>query len=317
MTAEVPISCKYESFNTLIKINDPELLLEVFLSQLTPEYGSNIQVEMYEKKNSVWEKNMANGNFTSHFDEDKQSILQHKIDPDKINTWFYQPSQKGWYCAYKPLSSKQSAMFFSTNNAENIIDEDYIQLLFGFYCHQLCSLEGTYRDNQTGLYNRKAFDFRIESLLHKHEMVRRNNPCNPSFFVMLDIDNFKDINDTYGHLYGDEVLTIISKLMNDSFREYDLLFRYGGEEFSVVLMDIDNDICKQVLNRFRKKVENYDYPKLEKVTISLGYTDFNRELSVKELIDQADRALYYSKENGRNAAHQYQDLIKQGLIAHI
>ncbi len=317
MSAEVPLACKYESFNTLIKINDPELLLEVFLSQLTPEYGSNIQVEMYEHKASVWKQNMSNGHFSSDFDKDKQSILDQKIDPDKTNTWFYQPSLNGWFCVYKPLSNKQYAMFFSVNNAENIIDEDYIQLLFGFYCHQLCSLEGTYRDNQTGLYNRKAFDFRIESLLHKHDIVRRNNQCSPSFFVMLDIDNFKDINDSYGHLYGDEVLTIISKLMNDSFREYDLLFRYGGEEFSVVLMDIDNDICNQVLNRFRMKVESYDYPKLDKVTISLGYTDFNRKLSVDQLIEQADRALYYSKENGRNTTHQYQDLIKQELIANV
>jgi diguanylate cyclase (GGDEF)-like protein len=134
---------------------------------------------------------------------------------------------------------------------------------------------------------------------------------------MLDIDNFKDINDTYGHLYGDEVLTIIAKLMNDSFREYDLLFRYGGEEFSVVLMDIDDEICKQVLNRFRLKVENYDYPKPDKVTISLGYTNFNRELTVGQLIDQADRALYFSKENGRNATHKYQDLVKQKSISAI
>ena len=317
MSAEVSIACKYESFNTLIKINDPELLLEVFLSQLIPEYGSNIQVEIFERKGAEWQKNIVNGCSSSDFDEDRQFILLHKIDPDKTKTWFYQPSQNGWYCAYKPLSSRQYAMFISIDSPDNIIDEDYIQLLFGFYCHQLCSLEGTYRDNQTELYNRKAFDLRMDSLLHKHNMSRRNNPCNPSFFVMLDIDNFKDINDTYGHLYGDEVLTIIAKLMNDSFREYDLLFRYGGEEFSVVLMDIDDEICKQVLNRFRLKVENYDYPKPDKVTISLGYTNFNRELTVGQLIDQADRALYFSKENGRNATHKYQDLVKQKSISAI
>lgn len=314
MSTEVSIACKYESFNTLIKINDPELLLEVFMSQLIPDYGEKIQLEIFERKGFEWQKLIVNGYSTTDFDEDRQFVLEHKIDPDHTNSWFYQSSQNGWYCAYKPLSSKQYAMYISTGTDEDIIDEEYIQLLFGFYCHQLCSLEGTYRDNLTGLYNRKAFDLRMHSLLNKKFPARRKNMSLPSVYVMLDIDHFKDINDLHGHLYGDETLTIIAKIMTDSFREYDLLFRYGGEEFAAVLMDIDNEVCKKVLDRFRYKVENHLFPKKDTVTISIGYTDFNRDLTVEQLIDQADKALYYGKQHGRNAIHQYQSLVEQQLI---
>lgn len=314
MSPEVSIACKYESFNTLIKINDPELLLEVFMSQLVPDYGEKIQLEIFYRKGFEWEKLLENGYSTADFDEDRQFILEHKINPDDTNTWFYQSSQNGWYCAYKPLSSKQYAMFISTGSDEDIIDEEYIQLLFGFYCHQLCSLEGTYRDNLTGLYNRKAFDLRMTSLLNQKYPARRKNMSHPSVYVMLDIDHFKEINDTHGHLYGDETLSIIAKIMTDSFREYDLLFRYGGEEFAAVLMDIDDEVCKQVLNRFKSKVENFDFPKQDTITISIGYTDFDRNLTVEQLIDQADKALYYAKEHGRNAIHQYKSLVEQKLI---
>lgn len=314
MSPEVSIACKYESFNTLIKINDPELLLEVFMSQLVPDYGEKIQLEIFNRKGFEWEKLLKNGYSTANFNEDRQFVLEHKINPDDTNTWFYQSSQNGWYCAYKPLSSKQYAMFISTGSEEDIIDEEYIQLLFGFYCHQLCSLEGTYRDNLTGLYNRKAFDLRMTSLLNKKHPARRKNMSHPSVYVMLDIDHFKEINDTHGHLYGDETLSIIAKIMTDSFREYDLLFRYGGEEFAAVLMDIDDEMCKQVLNRFKSKVEHYDFPKQDRITISIGYTDFDRKLTVEQLIDQADKALYYGKEHGRNAIHQYQSLVEQKLI---
>ncbi len=316
MTAEVSIACKYESFNTLVQINDPELLLEVFLSQLTPDYTGQVEVEIFERRGFEWYKLHIHGNTSTDFDEQRRFILEHKLDPDETSSWFYQASQTGWYCGYKPLSSKQYAMFFSIGNPEeNLIDEDYIQLLFGFYCHQLCSLERTYRDNLTGLYNRKAFDLRMAALLqNSNNPARRNNLSKPSVFVMLDIDLFKEVNDEYGHRYGDEVLTIVARLMTDSFREYDLLFRYGGEEFAAVLMDIENEICIQVLNRFRQAVEAYQFPKQHKVSISIGYTDFDRKLGLDALIDQADKALYYSKQHGRNRISHYQQLLKEGEI---
>ncbi len=316
MTAEVSIACKYESFNALVQINDPDQLLEAFLSQLTPDYNGKVETEIFERKGFDWHKMLAHGNSTTDFDPQRKFILEHKISPEQTSSWFYQASQGGWYCGYQPLSNKQYAMFFSLENQQDeIIDEAYVQLLFGFYCHQLCGLERTYRDTLTGLYNRKAFDMRMTALLEKGDSpARRSNLARPAVFVMLDIDLFKQVNDEYGHRYGDEVLTTVARLMVDSFREYDLLFRYGGEEFSAVLMDIENEACIQVLDRFRSAVEAHQFPKGHSLTISIGYSDFDRKLTLEQLIDQADRALYYSKEKGRNRISYYQDLLLQGKL---
>lgn len=305
MTVITSIACKYESFSALVKINDPELLLDVFLDQLAPEYTQELQVEIYECLNDVWHKVIRNGCTTLDFDPAKRQVLETRIDPDKTNIWFYDAKLDGWFCAYKPLSGKQFTLFISITDPEHLIDEEYIQLLFSFYCHQLLSLESTYRDSLTGLYNRRAFDQRMKSLLNLQNRPRRQNQMMPSYFVMLDIDNFKDINDEQGHLYGDEVLAIVARIMTDSFRDYDLLFRYGGEEFTAVLMDIDEELCIRALDRFRQNIEQHQFPKNNQVTVSLGYTNFDTQLTIDEIIDRADKALYLSKHNGRNQINKY------------
>jgi diguanylate cyclase (GGDEF)-like protein len=305
MPEATSIACKYESFSALVKINDPELLLDVFLNQLAPDYSQELQVEIYERLNNVWHKVIRNGCTTLEFDAEKRKILESRIDPDKTDIWFYDAKLGGWFCAYKPLSGKQFTLFLSIKDPDNLVDEEYIQLLFSFYCHQLLSLESTYRDSLTGLYNRRAFDQRMKSLLNLQNRPRRQNQLTPSYFVMLDIDYFKNINDDYGHLYGDEALAIVARIMTDSFRDYDLLFRYGGEEFTAVLMDIDEELCIKALDRFRQNIENHQFPKGNKVTVSLGYTDFNTHLTIEEIVDRADKALYLSKHNGRNQINKY------------
>jgi diguanylate cyclase (GGDEF)-like protein len=305
MSAITSIECKYESFNALVKINDPELLLEVFLDQLAPHHTQVHQVEIFERFGTQWRKVIANGCTTLEFDAKKRSVLENRIDPEAVNAWFYDSDLQGWLCAYKPLTNKQFALFLGNSDSDPDLDEEYVQLLFSFYCHQLRSLEGTYRDSLTGLYNRRSFDQRMTSLLGKHNLARRRNQSTPSVFVMLDIDHFKLINDEYGHLYGDEVLAIVARIMADSFREYDLLFRYGGEEFAAVLMDLDDVLAVKALERFRASVEHHAFPRNHPVTISIGYTTFDDELSTEQMIDQADKALYFCKRNGRNQVSRY------------
>jgi diguanylate cyclase (GGDEF)-like protein len=146
---------------------------------------------------------------------------------------------------------------------------------------------------------------------NKHQ--RRAINFTPTVFVMLDIDYFKAINDSKGHLFGDEVLLLLAQQMVDSFRENDLLFRYGGEEFAMVLMDVEPEQAQQTLDRFREKVASYAFPSVGRVTISVGYTLFDKRLTVDELIGQADTALYYCKNTTRNAVHSYQELVAKGL----
>jgi diguanylate cyclase (GGDEF)-like protein len=198
---------------------------------------------------------------------------------------------------------------------DKLIEEDYLQFLFHFYCHQLQMLQGTYRDALTGLYNRRAFNEKLQQLLDRSSShQRRAINFSPTVFVMLDIDYFKSINDSRGHLYGDEVLLLLAQQMTDSFRENDLLFRYGGEEFAMVLMDIDADQARQTLDRFREKIAAYKFPGIKQVTVSIGFTLFDKRLSMDALIAQADAALYHCKNSTRNAVHFYEDLKTKKLI---
>lgn len=128
-------------------------------------------------------------------------------------------------------------------------------------------------------------------------------------FAILDIDHFKHVNDEYGHLYGDEVLTLMSRLMVQAFRREDLLFRYGGEEFAVVLANADLEIAASVLERFRRKVEAYAFPQIGHKTVSIGFAAMGAEFGAEKVVLCADRALYYAKKNGRNQSHCYEALV--------
>ncbi len=170
------------------------------------------------------------------------------------------------------------------------------------------------RDALTGLLNRQAFARTMVQVHLDIENIyrRQQDHGEGSFFAMLDLDHFKSINDTYGHLHGDEVLLSFARLMESTFRHSDYLFRYGGEEFVVILTSVSPEDAKAVLERFREKVQANLFPQVGEVTVSIGVTEIDAGLPISSIIEQADRALYYIKENGRNRLACYEDLIKEG-----
>jgi diguanylate cyclase (GGDEF)-like protein len=122
--------------------------------------------------------------------------------------------------------------------------------------------------------------------------------------LMLDIDHFKNCNDRYGHLVGDAVLKEVAKGIKDSVRLIDLVGRYGGEEFLIVLIETDKKQGEIVAERIRKFIEDKSikvYDEELKVTVSIGISTFPFDSKeVKSLINKADKALYSAKESGRN-----------------
>ena len=309
------VDCKYYSFYALAKINDPELLYEAFQQQIAPGHADEIEVEVYEHSDDLWHRLTPSGGLDQNIDPSILAVLKQRFGDEDQGGWYYEGAVEGWFCSYKPLSTKQFVLSVKCRDPDKLIEEDYLQFLFHFYCHQLQMLQGTYRDALTGLYNRRAFNEKLPQLLDRNaNHQRRAINFTPTVFVMLDIDHFKMINDSQGHLFGDEVLLLLARQMTDSFRENDLLFRYGGEEFSMVLMDIEAEQAQQTLDRFRDKVAAYPFPGVDKVTVSIGFTLFDKRLSVDELISQADTALYYCKSTSRNAVHSYQELVGKGLV---
>lgn len=154
-------------------------------------------------------------------------------------------------------------------------------------------------DGLTGLLNRKAY-YEI-TLSEVHRCKRYGGKLS---LIMLDIDYFKNINDTYGHAAGDQVLLEIVGVLRSIIREYDYAFRLGGEEFMIVLPETDVKHATHLAERIRIAIENMRVLFLSHkilVTVSLGITEYRAgELDIKEAENRADEALYSAKETGRN-----------------
>jgi diguanylate cyclase (GGDEF)-like protein len=148
----------------------------------------------------------------------------------------------------------------------------------------------TLEDHLTGLANRRFMDIVLKRNFAKAVRFKR-----PLSLIMLDIDHFKKYNDTYGHSEGDKVLVDVAKVLIKETREIDLVVRYGGEEFLVLLPETDMEGALDVAERIRQTVETST-----KVTVSLGITAYHEKMHQNEIIIKADKALYKAKQNGRN-----------------
>lgn len=154
------------------------------------------------------------------------------------------------------------------------------------------------RDGLTGLYNHSA----IKEQLGR-EIVRSNRLKTPLSFAMVDVDFFKNVNDTYGHAAGDRVLKKLARLLKQRLRGTDIVGRYGGEEFAVIMTDTDAPHAAKVINEIRNvfsRLLHMSDHKEFNVTFSCGIADIRHYPDVKSLCEAADKALYEAKKKGRN-----------------
>lgn len=156
------------------------------------------------------------------------------------------------------------------------------------------------KDGLTGLFNRRYFDIHLKQMIEK-----ANKESIKLYLIMCDIDNFKHVNDTYGHQAGDKVLTIVSRILKNTLRVTDLIARFGGEEFTILLTDIDISKAIETAERVRAKIEYMDFhieDQIEplKKTISIGVTEYKKEESIESFIERADKAMYEAKTTGKN-----------------
>ncbi len=155
----------------------------------------------------------------------------------------------------------------------------------------------SYLDGLTGIFNRRFFELRI---LEEIERARR---CGTGMaVVMVDIDQFKRLNDEFGHLLGDEVLRQVSSLFHQQLRKIDVVCRYGGEEFAILLTQTNAQHALGVAEKLRRLVEGWQFPGVPRtVTLSAGVAAFpDHGTSRDELIRAADTGLYAAKQAGRN-----------------
>ncbi|WDC85056.1 GGDEF domain-containing protein [Caloramator sp. mosi_1] len=148
-------------------------------------------------------------------------------------------------------------------------------------------------DSLTGLYNKRFLTEQLSSKLEEDNV--------DTYFMMADIDYFKRINDTYGHLVGDKVLRALSNILKQNIREGDYAIRFGGEEFLLVITGVGKRDVLNIAERIRKRVESFVYQEDNfniKFTISIGVTKYKNNIDYS--IDLADEALYNAKNSGRN-----------------
>jgi len=156
----------------------------------------------------------------------------------------------------------------------------------------------TVTDPLTHIYNFRQFKMSLH-----HEVNRAKRFSGSLFLMMIDIDNFKSYNDSFGHLEGDELLKKVSEIMTKNLREIDIICRYAGDEFAVILPETDVDGAKTVANKINCEIEKYPFK--QKVTLSIGLAKKGNMMNDHDLIQRSDRALYEAKDGGKNQVCVY------------
>ena len=166
------------------------------------------------------------------------------------------------------------------------------------------------RDTLTGLLNRKTFESQFGKL-------RAEMPADGSrtcWIGLVDVDRFKAVNDSYGHVFGDEVLLLVSQIIQRSFRGNDRVYRFGGEEFVILLQDTTEQATGGALERMRAAVERDQFPQHGTITVSVGWTQIRQADMPATAIERADMALYHAKASGRNCIFQHEKLVNEGKV---
>ena len=223
------------------------------------------------------------------------------------------------------VSHYQGSAFFPAKFEENVLGFLWIEserntslsglesLLFHLvtvYVKQLSTLHYACIDPLSQLLNRQSFEEKVLSVVARenHTTMRQGYENRSWFLAMLDIDHFKHVNDTYGHVIGDEIILLMAQLLKRNFREEDYIFRYGGEEFAVLFPSQNEKNAFEGLDRIRTLIADTRFPQVGNITVSGGFVELVDIEQTAEVVHQADLALYHSKQNGRNKITYFNSL---------
>jgi diguanylate cyclase (GGDEF)-like protein len=228
------------------------------------------------------------------------------------------------HMTYFPLLTDRDVIGVMEIESQGDLDAEQLRMvsnMLRIYRNVQGLLDYSERDSLTGLLNRKTFDdsfFKTAALAMPSSSPldeRRDSQIERlPYLGVVDIDHFKAVNDRHGHLIGDEVLLLLSRLMRASFRFHDRLYRFGGEEFVVLLRCAGDEQAAAAFERLRTATEGYAFPQVGTITVSVGFTQVRPDDNPGGAFDRADKALYWAKSHGRNQVASYSALVASGEI---
>ncbi|WP_394200424.1 GGDEF domain-containing protein [Shewanella waksmanii] len=321
--------CGHEQISALLNCDD-EILLKKMLVEIYSSYINQLNFQLYFNGSlalAIGEQPPYDDNQLLDWQQKTQDGKEHISKTDSS------------FISIIPLTYNQDHLGILFTFTPTQLDHNRIatlQYLSRMFCQQWVNLQRSILDPLTGLLNRNTFEKRVMAIVQdphyaperaiysSQERLPALNParnvdasyevdttldglptkdCNYGrlwYLAIFDIDFFKQVNDNFGHMLGDEVLLLFANLFKTSFREEDFLFRYGGEEFLVLFRAYSDNQAFQVLDRVRRSVENYAFPQVGRVTVSIGFSPFIEHMYSTDLVALADKALYEAKALGRN-----------------
>lgn len=288
------------TFAVLKEEEAPELYIE-FVDGYDTDYSIGHRIA---SAGGLWERMIKSGEklLLNDYEEEK---LPFRFQPGDLNILPFRS------CLGVPLEvgrKRLGGILLESYQSHNYLQEESDTLaLFGKNMSEILNRMNIYRsmkdlaliDGLTGIYNHRAFKERLQV-----EIERSRRYENSLTLMILDLDKFKRINDTYGHLFGDLVLKKTANIIRGSVRTVDTVARYGGEEFAVILINTDKNSCYKTAERIRSNIQSFVFEKdgiRERMTISIGMAEYPTDgADVPALISASDMAMYHSKRLGGN-----------------
>lgn len=239
---------------------------------------------------------------------EKMNIVRHEDTPKEFfkDLWKTVSSGKIWHGELKNRT-KNGGEYWIEQDVVPIKDENGEIVSFMSINRDITAKKELERvsitDQLTGVYNRRKLDESLGNEVERATRYPQKLSC-----IMMDIDHFKDVNDTYGHQVGDDVLVKTAKLISEHTRSVDIVGRYGGEEFVVICPDTDIEEACVVAEKLREEIEKFDFDVVGHKTMSLGVAGFVSGETPDDLVKKADSALYKAKNEGRNRVVRYESL---------
>lgn len=312
----VEISFSYNAFKKLIKENIPNTLIDfmiqekvvtskVLKSELQQNYHKSQLCDCY--LHETHEKTFNNA-IMHNIEQKLKPLIRKKVK--KYRTFSIE--NRGYIVSFLPISNIKgelgTAYFILFRQSEIIknIDEQsillktfitflnlIISILLYFLLHQnVRQKKAAETDSLTGIYNRRGVKERLEHL------TSNSFPLTIAYF---DIDKFKEINDTFGHDVGDEVILRITKIVQNNLEKEDIFARWGGDEFIILFPKKKTPFSRQIIENIRQEIHNTDFKIDYNVSCSFGVTEYKANESIDDFIQRSDYALYDAKKSGRDA----------------